>query len=128
MLLATIVLALNPSMTLLPITNIVDQMPRQSVVSAKVRCAIHASKDDAGTRLDAVISGNGPVSGTFAFRVEPHGGGTPLFDEHGNFEIESTAPSEVKRAGLDLPADQSYDASLSIVWPNGSASCKASTS
>ena len=97
-------------------------------VAAQVGCEIRASRSDAGTRLDAVISATGPVSGRYAFRVEPQSGGEPLISEEADFTIEAASPSEVKKAGIDLPPGEGYSASLSIEWPNGSSSCSAAAS
>jgi hypothetical protein len=97
-------------------------------VSVQVGCEIRASKNDAGTRLDAVISATGAIAGTYAFRVEPSSGGAPLIDEEAEFQIDSTTPSEVKKAGVDLPPGQGYSASLSINWPGGMSSCSTSAS
>jgi hypothetical protein len=97
--------------------------------NVQVGCEIRAARSDAGTRLDAVISASGgPVVGSYRFRVEPMGGGDPLVAEEADFAIEGTAPSEVKKASIDLPAGQGYQASLSIEWPDGSSSCSAAAS
>ena len=98
------------------------------VSSSSVRCKIQAKSNDSGTHLEAVISAGGPVTGTYAFKVEPSNGGKALIDENGPFEIKADGPSEVKQASLDLPPDTGYNASLSVEWPNGSSSCSASTS
>ena len=103
-------------------------MPSMTKISVQVGCEIRATKNAQGTRLDAVISASGAVAGTYAFKVEPSGGGAPLIDEQADFAIDSATASEVKKAGLDLPAGEGYEASLSIEWPNGASSCGASAS
>jgi hypothetical protein len=113
--------------TLLPLPD-GDQMSRPTKVSVEVGCEIRASRNDAGTRLDAVISATGAVAGKYSFRVDPRGGGEPLISETSEFAIDSATPTEVKKAGVDLPAGEGYDASLSIEWPDGMSSCSASAS
>lgn len=96
--------------------------------SVQVGCEIRASRSDSGTRLDAVISASGPVQGSYDFRVEPARGGDALISEQSEFVIDGPGSSEVKKAGIDLPAGQGYRASLSIDWPNGTSSCSAAAS
>jgi hypothetical protein len=99
-----------------------------AAASAGIRCAIHAERDATRTRLAAIITGSGPLSGSYVFSVLPRGGGAPVFDERRDFTIEGGEPSEVKRVSTDLPPGEGYEASLTVVWPNGSASCQSSIS
>jgi hypothetical protein len=108
-------------LALLPIAAI----PDAAFASVEVGCEIRATRNQDGTRLAAIISASGPVSGTYSFRVDRRGAGAPIA-EQGVFEIEEAAPSEVKKVELSLPAGKGYDASLTIQWPNGSSSCSAS--
>lgn len=105
-----------------------DAMPDMLKASVNVGCEIRASRSDSGTRLDAVITASGAVSGNYSFRVEPAAGGAPVIDEQSDFAIDGTGPSEVRKAGVDLPAGEGYRASLSIEWPNGTSSCSAAAS
>ena len=123
---AILILAAAPWLTLSPLAA--GELAPLPIVAMQVGCEIRASKSDAGTRLDAVISASGPVSGRYAFRVEPQSGGEPLISEEADFSIDSPSPSEVKKAGIDLPPGEGYSASLSIEWPNGSSSCSAAAS
>jgi len=121
-------LLVAPWLAVMPLSTPGEPMPSTIKISVQVGCEIRTTKNADGTRLDAVISATGAVAGTYAFKVEPRGGGEPLIDERADFEIESDTPSEVKKAGLDLPAGEGYNASLSIEWPNGSSSCGTSAS
>jgi hypothetical protein len=111
----------------LAIVGSTDPTVYTAEAAVKVGCEIRATRSDAGTRLDAIISASGKVSGTYSFRVEPRGSGKPMSEE-GRFDIESPTPSEVKKVALDLLPGAGYDASLKIRWPNGSSSCSASVS
>src|SRR5215216_514828 len=112
---------------LLPISGGVGEMPELDRVSAQVGCEIRATNNPSGTRLDAVISASGAVKGTYSFEVNSRSG-QKMTSKTGDFKIESTAPSEIKTAGLDLPPGQGFEASLTIKWQNGTSSCSASVS
>ena len=116
-----------PWLALLPVSEDVGEMANAASVSVQVGCEIRATRKEAGTRLDALISASGPVSGTYSFSVDRRGG-DKVISEAGDFTIESATPSEVKKAGVDLPPGDGYDALLTIEWPNGSSSCSAAVS
>jgi hypothetical protein len=46
--------------------------------------------------------------------------------ESGDFAVEDEAPTEIKKASVDLESGEAYDASLAVKWPNGSSSCSSS--
>jgi hypothetical protein len=98
-----------------------------SQVTASVGCEIRSNRTGAGSRLDAVISAEGPVAGTYIFTVKRGGENSPT-TESGEFSLESTGRSEVKKASIALAAGESYSASLTINWSGGSSSCSASGS
>jgi len=114
------------SLMLLLMSGIVE-MGMSAKASVQLGCEIRATRNDAGTRLDAVITGSGPVSGTYAFTVRKRAG-DEVTSETGNFEIKSSTPSEIKKAGINLEPGDGYEASLMIEWPNGSSSCSAAVS
>jgi curli production assembly/transport CsgH protein len=96
-------------------------------VQAGVGCEIRAHRTDTGSRLEAVISADGPVTGTYRFKVKRSGSASPTIDS-GDFEIKNAGSAIVKKSSIDLPAGESFDATLEVDWPNGSSACSASGS
>jgi hypothetical protein len=109
------------------ISGTIVEMSMSAKASVQLGCEIRATRNDARTRLDAVITGSGPVSGTYSFKVRKRAG-DEVTSETGNFEIKSSTPSEIKKAGIDLEHGDGYEALLTIDWPNGSSSCSAAVS
>jgi hypothetical protein len=103
-------------------------MPSQAEQFAQVGCQIRATKNDGGNRLEAVISGTGPVAGNYTFTVTPQDGGQPLKSESGEFKIEKSEKTVLNQSGVDVPSGKGFNASLSVTWPNGASSCSASVS
>jgi hypothetical protein len=99
-------------------------IPETIRASVQVGCEIRATRDNATTRLDAIISASGAISGTFMFTVKKQGG-DEVKSETGEFTTKSSQPSEVKKASITLPKGEGYEASLMVEWPNGSSSCSA---
>ena len=95
--------------------------------SSGVSCEIRATRNSTVATLNAIISGSGPVSGTYVFNVSSDSG-EAVRSESGKFTITSASPTEVKKASIDLEPDKGYRASLKIEWPNGSSSCFATVS
>jgi hypothetical protein len=95
--------------------------------SSAVGCEIRTIRNEMGTSLNAIISGSGPVSGTYVFNVSSDSG-EAVKAESGKFTITSASPTEIKKASLDLEPNKGYRASLKIEWPNGSSSCSSSVS
>jgi hypothetical protein len=95
--------------------------------SAGVNCEIRAIRHSTGTNLNAIISGSGPVFGTYVFIVK-RDGGEAVRSESGDFRINSASPTEIKKASIDLDRNSGYRASLRIEWPSGSSSCSANVS
>jgi curli production assembly/transport CsgH protein len=96
-------------------------------VHAGVGCEIRAYGTDTGSRLEAVISADGPVTGTYRFTVERSSSASPTVDS-GAFEIKKVGPSKIKQSSMDLPAGEAFNASLEVNWPGGSSACSASGS
>ena len=97
-----------------------------SEVQAGVGCEIHAYTTDTGSKLEAVISADGPVTGTYRFTVERSSSASPTVDS-GAFEIKTASPSKIKQSSMDLPAGEAFNASLEVNWPGGSSACSASS-
>lgn len=93
---------------------------------ANVSCQIRANRNDAGTRLEAVINASGPVSGTYVFTVKS--GSSAPKSQRGDFDIKSAGPSQVRKEAIDLAPGEPYAASLDVKWPGGASSCSASGS
>ena len=93
--------------------------------AARVSCEIRATRSDQGGKLDAVIKATGAVAGSYVFDVRKGTEGK-VTSQSGEFSIDSTSPSEIKKASLDLEPGEAYDASLEVKWPNGSPSCSSS--
>jgi hypothetical protein len=93
---------------------------------SNVSCQIRADRNDAGTRLEAVINASGPVSGTYVFTVRSGSSGPR--SQQGNFEIKSAGPTEIRKETIDVAAGEPYAASLDVKWPGGMSSCSASGS
>ena len=91
---------------------------------AGVGCEIRASGTKNGKTLEAIISGSGPVVGSYSFRVERSSKSGVTVDS-GNFEIQAGPPSEIKSAKIDLSPTETYRATLEVKWANGSSSCSA---
>ena len=65
-----------------------------------------------GRYFNVVISGSGPVNGTYAFTVR-RGDGSEVISQSGEFSLEGVASTEVKKAGFrNLPAGDGYRASV----------------
>jgi len=90
---------------------------------ASVSCDIRADRNDAGTRLEAVINASGPVAGTYVFTVKS--GSSAPKTQRGEFDIKSAGPSQVKKEAIDLAAGKPYAATLDVKWPGGASSCSA---
>jgi hypothetical protein len=93
---------------------------------AGVSCDIRAHRSEAGTRLEAVITATGPISGTYVFTVKSGTSGPK--SQRGNFEIKSTGPAEIRKERIELAPGEPYAASLDVKWPGGASSCSASGS
>jgi hypothetical protein len=68
---------------LLPLDAVADNHDF-TMISAQVGCEIRAMRDDAGTRLDAIIYASGNVTGTYVFEVRRLRSGK-LETERGSF-------------------------------------------
>jgi hypothetical protein len=108
---------------LLPVCAGMTTMTDNARAAPRVGCEIRATHSDAGGKLEAVISANGPVAGTFVFTVRKHGG--PVTSQSGDFKVDGAERAEIKKASVDLEPGAAYDASLEITWPNGSSSCSS---
>jgi hypothetical protein len=95
--------------------------------AAGVGCQIQAHGTDSGSHLEAIISADGPVAGTYKFSVSRSGSTSPTVLS-GNFEIKSAGHSDIKREIVELGQGESFSASLEIHWPRGSSACSASGS
>jgi hypothetical protein len=112
------------SLALLMIAGYGLQMSNITLISGEVGCELRTTRNNGITLLDVVISGSGPVSGTYAFTVR-RDDGSEVISQSGEFRLEGVAPFEVKKADLNLPAGDGYRASVRIEWPNGYSSCQA---
>lgn len=93
---------------------------------SNVSCSIRANRNDAGTRLEAVINASGPASGTYVFTVKS--GSSAPKSQRGDFDIKSAGPSQVRKEAINLAPGEPYAASLDVKWPGGASSCSASGS
>jgi len=112
------------SLLAIPLSGVLADMKSEIPVSANVSCKIRTMVSEGTARLDAIIIGAGPVSGTYTFKVDKVPGPS-VISESGPFKIESASPSEVKKASIDLEQGVAYSASLTVTWPNGSSSCSS---
>jgi hypothetical protein len=96
-----------------------------SKAAGGVGCKIRSQGTGEGSKLEAIISGSGPVKGTYEFTVQRSGKSEPEQDA-GEFEIPSAERTEVKKKMITLAAGESYQAQLDIQWPGGASSCSAS--
>jgi hypothetical protein len=112
------------SLLAIPLSGVLADMKSEIPVSANVSCRIQTMISKGTARLDAIVTGAGPVSGTYTFKVNKVAGHT-VVSESGPFKIESASPSEIKKASIDLEPGEAYNASLTVTWPNGSSSCSS---
>ncbi|MFZ5673688.1 MAG: curli-like amyloid fiber formation chaperone CsgH [Pseudomonadota bacterium] len=112
-------------LTVFPIAEASRDMTSIAMAAARVGCEIRASRNNDAAKLEAIVKASGPVAGSYTLDVRKGSGGA-VVSKSGDFKVDSTTPSEVKAVSLDLEPGESYDASLSIKWPNGSSSCSGS--
>jgi hypothetical protein len=103
-----------------------DDMTRIIPASTGVGCNIQASSDGSVTKLAAIVTTGGAMSGSYTLVVDRASDGSNVERREGEFASDSAGPTTV--ADLELPAEGGYRASLSVEWPNGSSSCSSSVS
>jgi hypothetical protein len=87
-----------------------DDMTPIVPATARVSCEIRATRSDTAAKLDGVITASGPVSGTFVFTVRKRAG-SEVVSQSGDFNVEDSSPTEVKKASIDLDPNEAYQAS-----------------
>lgn len=95
--------------------------------SAPLTCAIRATPVAGGVRIEAVASANSDVTGTYRLKVAGGGGGgSNTIAQGGDFSVTAGERSTLSSVVLGGEAAAGYEARLTVEWPGGSASCKAS--
>ena len=109
-----------------PVPHAGDGMTNIIPASTGVGCNIRASSDGSVTKLAAIVTTGGAVSGSYTLVVDRASDGRNVERREGDFASNAAGPTTV--ADLELPAEGGYRASLSVEWPNGSSSCSSSVS
>lgn len=95
--------------------------------NASLSCAIQTTPVAGGVRVEAVATAKADVAGSYRLSVEggSDGGGNTIA-QGGDFEVSAGERSVLSTVLLGGDAGSKFQARLTVEWPGGSTTCRAS--